>query len=43
METMASVEAVSMVPEAADTGKGYTESRGNFQGFPYTELYDFPF
>ena len=43
METMASVEAVSMIPEVADTAKGYTESRGNFQGFLYTELYDFPF
>lgn len=43
METIASVKAVSMVPEAAGTAEGYTESKGNFQGFAYTEIYDFPF
>ena len=43
MESMASIEAVFMVPEAAGTAKGYTVSKGNVQGFPYTELYDFPF
>lgn len=37
MECMASVKA-----EAAGTAKGYTESKGSFQGFPYTELYHFP-
>lgn len=37
MESMASVKA-----EAAGTAKGYTESKGSFQGFLYTELYHFP-
>ena len=43
MEAIASVKAVSMVPEAAGTAEGSTESKGNFQGFAYTEIYDLPF